>query len=194
MIICHDPKLIYIAVPKTGSTATWMMLQTIGAKRIEHNGRGHHDPFITPEIKKDYFLFATVRCPFRRAVSRYLYVRRHPWHPVYPIASVNTFTDSIQKARDIGLWESQAAFLAHCTAEIDYLIKHEEGLVEGLRQVPGMQNVEVRVENTSEYTKPWTDFYDDQSEQLVRAYYADTFELLGYPNTIQETLLKYPNS
>jgi len=190
--------MIYIANPKTGSsTVRVWFIDKLGGELVDRKDSRlphspGHDPFITPEIKGEYFLFTTIRCPFRLTVSRYLYTRRHSRHPVYHITSKFGFKDSLRRVMDEGRWPSQTHFLGKCTAKIDLFVRNEDGLFEQLSKLPGWSNIEPCRVNASPYPKPWHEFYDEETEQWVREYYANDFEQLDYPNTVHLARKQYP--
>ncbi len=65
-------KFIYLNTPKAGSSSLAELLRLkFGAKL--YKGRDRHDNRIPPELE-NYFIFASVRHPFARAVSGYSYV------------------------------------------------------------------------------------------------------------------------
>lgn len=66
MIICHDIKVIFVAIPKTGTRSISNVLRKqFGGKTI----REHEQ--IIPEEYMDYFSFCVVRNPYDRICSNY---------------------------------------------------------------------------------------------------------------------------
>ena len=75
MIICHSPKLIFLAVPRTASRA---ITQAIETAFPDCEKRGHHTMTVPEQYRTEvYFKFSSVRNPYSRTVSHYLYRHRN---------------------------------------------------------------------------------------------------------------------
>ena len=77
MIICHDPKFVYYAPPKTGSRSLGAIFQRKGW--IDGQG-GKHDITPPPDARGYHYLL-TVRNPFSRYVSFWRHYQKKTFAP-----------------------------------------------------------------------------------------------------------------
>ena len=73
MLINHERKFIYLAIPRTGSTSITRGL----FKHFEGSIKAGHHRMDVPEHCRDYFIFTTVRNPYHRILSHYRHRHKH---------------------------------------------------------------------------------------------------------------------
>lgn len=76
-IVCKDPDIIFVHVPKTGGTSIseWLMENAPGCKSntVKTFYSKHYPYFLFDNEHKKYFSFGIVRNPWERMVSGYFY-------------------------------------------------------------------------------------------------------------------------
>ena len=76
-IVCKDPDIIFVHVPKTGGTSIseWLMENAPGCKSntVKTFYSKHYPYFLFDDEHKKYFSFGIVRNPWERMVSGYFY-------------------------------------------------------------------------------------------------------------------------
>ena len=87
MIVSHELKYVYIAVPKTGSSA----MNTLLTSHFAGEQLGPHHLTVIPQECKDYFVFTGVRNPYCRIKSLWKHARRFVNHRLHCVATDKTF-------------------------------------------------------------------------------------------------------
>lgn len=98
MIVSHELKYVYIAVPKTGSsTMNDLLTWRFAGKYV-----APHHLTVIPKECKDYFVFTVVRNPYSRIRSLWKHARRHSNHRLHDVAVTQEF-------REFCLWHANRA-------------------------------------------------------------------------------------
>ena len=195
-VLCPDYNLLFIGNIRTGSTAISKTLLAkcdgvfIPEKRCVLNGervsKKHstlrqliaHD--LLEQSPDTLFKFVAVRNPYDSIVSKYL-KRRH--REKFSRSSIQTkdvsFRDFVMRNfRDSEPQSMHAAFVDGA----DEVIRFEE-LQEGLSRVLDRAKApefELPVINRTEHKDHYSDYYDDETREVVGRVYAEDLERFGY--------------
>lgn len=197
MIICPNFKIVFIAVPKTGTRSIYRVLQD------HYSGRRIQDHLqIVPEQYKNFFTFIVKRNPYDRACSTYWAMcRRNPsfdqygWLANFKLKDLeNTLENflSVAKSRkNYKINHSIQQYKFHNRNRIDQILRFEN-LQEDFNKLPFIKtpvelpriNITVDIKSTPKkvrISRPhWKDIVDDKSIKLINEIYAKDFKLLGY--------------
>ena len=187
MIISHEHKFIFIHIPKTGGAS---MTQTVAKNYPDsliwsnNPAFGDPPPFLkthekTVNVKKyllrdnlnwgEYFKFCTVRNPWARAVSYYFFQFKNQMK----------FNDFIKEKKDVqSNWITDGI---DGEIMVDYVMKLEN-LQEDFDTVCdkiGIPHQQLPHKNKSSH-KHYTEYYDDETREIVAQKYAQDIERFGY--------------
>ena len=191
MRLSHRYKFLYIAPPKTGSTSTRLCLDKytdLKGGPFNKNNDYTKRPYTHAKGKQlklyfeangwdwnDYFKFVVVRNPFPRVLSSFMYNQKRG-----KIPSNIQFIDHI-KSQGITVGSCASFFTTNGVANIDYICKLEN-LQQDFDTVCdriGIPRVKVPHRNKTTH-KHYTEYYDDETRQIVAERYARDIELFGY--------------
>ena len=192
-MIRHDHKFIFIHIPKTGGTSIEGIFKedvggpfegSRGVKRKHASARKMKK--IHPAEWDEYFKFAVVRNPFDLLVSRYHWSR-----DVQCLSSFNEkktfrqFIIAIDRGGFKPKWavpKSQLSFLSvNKEMKMDFIVRFEN-LQEDFNIVCdkiGIPRKELPHINKSNH-KHYTEYYDDETREIVAKRYAKDIEYFGY--------------
>jgi chondroitin 4-sulfotransferase 11 len=193
MIINDDHKFVFIATTKTGSSAIESLLSSYdtGQKITSLMGSyNKHAPLLY--IKKEYpcirnyFKFAFVRNPYDWVVSWYFYRKpRKNENNTKNISFKKWLMDKNSTAYNetgIGLTMSQLDIVSgDKECKMDFIGRFEN-LQEDFNTVCdkiGIPRQELPHKNKSKH-KHYTEYYDDETKQIVAEKYAKDIEYFGY--------------
>ena len=200
-MINHEHEFIFVRVAKTGSTS---ILETLpeGTNQREHCSEVNweydcnHIPLwhLKNNLDKDsydnYFKFAFVRNPFQRAVSTIKYwnnwstgKQRGVWRRGPTFSLKDFFTDKIPKRyinpdKFFSKYGSQYDFTKGCD-----FIGRFENIQEDFNTICDKIGIPRQVlphENKSKHKKHYTEYYDDETKQIITEKYAKDIEYFGY--------------
>lgn len=186
MIISFRHKFIYLAVPKTASISIRAALEPHGAVTVgyacENDPAIAHHEFITPPEFSSYFTFASVRNPYRRALSEYLYCQHTPPNYLHALSMALDFPDWLFYCIARNKRKTQSEMLDGL--RIDAIVKCGHDLAAQLRALPPLAGLDINLptENTSTYERPWREYYTGETVQLVKKWAAKDFVAFGYSN------------
>ena len=181
-MVCHERRFIFAHVPKTGGNSIKQALNLTGHQ---------HDPVSWEQSKyPDYFTFAFVRNPWDRYNSAFWYLRAGGLGPVNgqdQIFKRNhikdlTFKQFTQKWKDkqppIIHFKPQTYFV---DKEIDYIGRVEtmQKDFDNICKIIEIPTQIVQHKNTTKH-KHYTEYYDDETKQIVAKKYAKDIEYFGY--------------
>lgn len=89
MIISQSLKYVYVAVPKTASQSISKLLQT---DFDGHPYGNYHNVVIPPECLS-FYTICSVRHPYTRAISLYMYAKANKRHRCYELANTLSFEE-----------------------------------------------------------------------------------------------------
>jgi hypothetical protein len=189
-MISHKYGYIFVHVPKCGGTSFEKFLFEIeGVSRPDYLGNlskenkrkyfldhrknqvhcFHSEIDIT--LREEYFSFSIVRNPFDRVVSEYT------WDPQFKNISFLDFLNMQNK------WQPR-----HKNAQVDFMDKHLNfiGRFENLQDdfnticdKIGIPQRELPHKNKGKH-KHYTEYYDDETREIVAEKYAKDLECFGY--------------
>jgi len=185
-------KFIYIHIPKCGGTT---INETLGlVSRSKHikgtNGHGnmhYHEPL----LKKGYFCFSFTRNPFKRVCSLYHFFNTDkcmrwagPNKKTHELIKKLSFKEFVMKLSEFKYdqhFTEQYKFLSHPIYKVNFI-----GKVETMQQdfniicdKIGIPRQQLPQKNKSKH-KHYTEYYDDETRQIVAEKYAKDIEYFGY--------------
>jgi len=189
-MINHKHKFIFVHIPKTGGRSIEKALANYGIDDIvRRHGNGklknphftinkYLDTYIDFDLKS-YFWFTTIRNPYERFVSEYFYSKRQK-------KTVSSFKewvifDEIEQTSYPLHSASQLSFTSSERRQIDYTIRFEN-LQQDFNFVCdkiGIPRQQLPHENKTKH-KHYTEYYDDETREIVAQKYAKDIEYFGY--------------
>lgn len=202
MIVSFTNRFIFIAVPRTGSTATFQALQSVGAAVVPYRGKGgcygldsngFHDPYVPGELET-YFTFAGCRNPYTRMVSHYLFAQTSERHRLHALATFTTFPEFADMAIATRQLTTQADFLGD--TRVDAHVAMESGIAQQIQMLPCIQPtvLSVPICNNTVCEKPWYAHYNRSAIALVREWAAADFAKYGYSTDFADAVWNTPPS
>ena len=197
-MISHKHKFIFVHINKTGGKSIELAL---GADLSELHGQPRHVKHGTPHQWKypkywnTYFTFTFVRNPWSRAVSAYFfYLKRTQSKQKYLSASrQNGFTEFILqnpeflKTKSSSMVDSLTHYI-FTMCQMDWIVSDYDfiGRFENLQEdfnvvcdKIGIPKQQLPHKNKSKH-KHYTEYYDDETKQIVAEKYAKDIEYFGY--------------
>lgn len=193
MIISHKHKFIYIAIPKTGTTTIHNAFSnldddTLFIERLNKNQKDKVNQFIYKHIEATdlekqienfdkYFKFTFVRNPYARAVSWVYYYFRNNKINLHE----HSFKELIFKCPD-WIWTCQRKFIFEDNKNLMNFVGKIENLQEDFNVVCDKIKIpqqQLPHKNKSKH-KSYTEYYDDETRQIVAEKYAKDIEYFGY--------------
>ena len=199
MIISHKHKFIYFKAQKVAGTSTEIILgnfcgdqdivtpifppvERIKGARNYEGFRNHNIPKyiknkIGSEIFNSYFKFITVRNPFDRAVSWY-------WYKYSESRLRKSFRDFVLKTRCAGLVSFSNWLFVENKCLIDDYVRYER-LEADTKRILGKwfdYDIAFPTAKTKERKsdKHYTEYYDDETREIIAKKYAKDIEHFGY--------------
>ena len=145
----------------------------------------HHIPlflskkYLPPDKYNDYFKFGFVRNPFARMVSAYKYDRKFPTSPATKLSFKEWVPMTYEKHGVLGKYGLQSVYLDGCDFigrvenlkdDYDYVLNHiDPELHKPLQKL-----------NTTEGKKHYTEYYDEETKDIVSKFNKKDLEYFGY--------------
>ena len=176
-MINHDLKCIFVEVPKTGSTS---IRSIIGQPAKPHLTIVEIQNQVTKQQFDEYFKFAFVRNSWDRELSLYKYILKTPKHYYHKqcLQFVN-FSEYLRK-RQVLL--QQYDFLSNNgEIQVDFIGRFEN-FQQDFNTVCdkiGIPQQQLPHRNKSKH-KHYTEYYDDETREIVAQKYARDIEYFGY--------------
>ena len=192
-VIDHDNKIIFIAVPKTGTSSVESFLRTVLSENsvivrtLERDGTGlkrHSSAREVASIVKDYSDYRTI------AVVRNPYDWYVSWYTFRKLTKTYSTKDmSLKDYLENQHHEGILSFISDKEGNIivDHVIKYEDGLEEGITNIvskllskkltqkfPRLHVSEAR-EN-----RDYKTYYNDETKAIVENLQSDTLKTFGY--------------
>jgi len=196
MRISHKHKFISISIPKTGSTSIRCALDKFSDQksvpREHHDTFYHHTTYSRLQEKldyiDDYFVFAFVRNPWDRLVSQWNYMNRcaqsggnlnYKKRCAKMLESIDSFSQFLKSKHTIEQclnWvQYQNCIGVNYVGKMETMQEHFNAVCDKIG-IPRQQLPHV---NKTKH-KHYTEYYDDETRQIVAEKYARDIEYFGY--------------
>jgi len=180
-MISHTRKYIFVHINKTGGTSVEAKLRKIS----KHHGNKHYNIIKYRNLAnnehgfENYFKFTIVRNPWDRLVSNYFFRKRRGK------STSISFKDWVVKNKFDGCnaKHTQLSWISDETGEliIDFIGRFEN-LQEDFNIICeriGVPHQQLAHKNKSKH-KHYTEYYDEETKQIVAEKYAKDIEYFGY--------------
>ena len=180
MLIAHDHKFVFLGVPRTASTSMHAALHRL-SENFEYFGK--HGMVIPPEYRS-YFTFATVRNPYAREVSHYLYRHTTPGNALNKWAKNWTFAQYVEwnldpKAHPRDFRDKpQSVHLDGTRMDCIMRFENQPQAFYDLPFVPEGFKMPVKLKRLG--GKPWHHYYTAELAARVYAWAQGDFKQYGY--------------
>jgi chondroitin 4-sulfotransferase 11 len=200
-MISHKHKFVFIAVPKTGTTSAERVLHKYC---IHFSYRKKHFTYseylnnkrVRETVNKDYFFFAFVRNPFDRLVSQFKFTGKKWWKKAGLSESSLCFENYVKQIVACNLpfsahrYNSQIksgqgdedwSQLQYLSEDVDFIGRYEN-LQEDFNIICdkiGIPLQQLPHRNSTKH-KHYTEYYDDETREIVAKKYAKDIEYFGY--------------
>ena len=178
-MIDHERKFIFIHIPKTGGNSVKKIL---GIKGHEHK------PFaLYSKNHPDYFSFAFTRNPWDRLVSAFHYIKRGGINE-YDQRMCDKYIGGISFTEFVLKYQKKMPPVTHFCFQWKFLDGDVDfvGKCENLQQdfnivcdKIGIPHQKLPYKNKSKH-KHYTEYYDDETRQIVAEKYTKDIEYFGY--------------
>ena len=175
---------VFVHIPRTAGTSLTRALDIkrpkLRRKLVERYGpvlTFGHRMLPNLQLPEDSFTFAFCRNPYDRAVSMWAFSQRAKGQPEMTFLEwcknlpAWTWGQRVRIPQSDWLGDQEPDFLG----SFENLAEDVDRLCDAL----GMERRELPHENQSE-RGPWQDYYDAESQRIIRDYYAIDFERFGY--------------
>lgn len=197
-MINHKHKFIFLHVPKTGGTSIENMFNKNYHSNQQHHSLAWHKNRHS-KIYEEYFKFSIIRNPYDKVISEYL------WHKNDPLKQFKNKFKGLSLADFLGLFFSidktffedkkwsgwfpmhfethripQTLFLDPIS-DLDFVIRFEN-LHEDFNKIcdkTGIPKQQLPHKNKAK-RKHYTEYYDDETREIVAQKYAKDIEYFGY--------------
>lgn len=201
-MINHTHQFIFVKLSKSASTAIMETLKTTLCESIFEKWGHHHILDMISDDTETYYKFTTVRNPYSRLVSRYCFAKEIAHKEQFENLTFKNFvvgghkntpmnTSWVDKSAPhlkglldkVGFFDNQIEWLQNDAGEmlVDFTIK-TENLQQGFNIVCdkiGIPHQEVPHINKTKH-KHYTEYYDDETREIVAQKYAKDIEYFGY--------------
>ena len=198
-MIIHKHKCVFIHIPKNAGSSIEDILSNHGGN-IAKSFRIHYDK-IDETMAKDYFIFSVKRNPYSRMISLWKYwteewvprfasklarseLNKYDWDFSNFCKNFSIFTDVIEKYHK----KERVHFLPQVSindnpnyVKVDFWMRFEN-LQEDFDIICdriGIPRQELPYKNKSKH-KHYTEYYDEETKQIVAEKYAKDIEYFGY--------------
>ena len=192
MRISHKHKFIFISVPKTGSESVRAALDSFSDVHSSTGIYAHHKTYaqiiIDFNYAKDYTCFGVCRNPFDRCVSHWFHIKKHAQNNKHHygdlcrqiLKNTSHFKDylaSENTVRPCFNWLSSNG----SDIDVDFIGKLEN-IQEDFKTICekiGIPQQQLPHTNKTKH-KHYTEYYDEETKQIVAEKYAKDIEYFGY--------------
>ncbi|MEE2975632.1 MAG: sulfotransferase family 2 domain-containing protein [Thermodesulfobacteriota bacterium] len=165
----HPYKFVYFVIHKNGTRSIFNLF----------NFKQESFKFYDPNMYKDYFTWTMVRNPWDRLVSAYINKASKKYGPWSKFENL-TFSDFIYNKE--GIENSHTCIQnTQIPPDIDFIGKYEnfQEDFDIICDKIGIPRHELPHKNASKH-KHYTEYYDDETRQIVAEKYAKDIEYFGY--------------
>ena len=195
MRISHKHKFISISIPKTGSTSIRYSLDKFADQKSVSNGNDtfyHHSTYSRLQERldyiDDYFVFAFVRNPWDRLASQWNYMNSYAQsgsdlnYKKYcnkMLESIDSFSQFLKSKQTIGQcinWvQHQNSVAVNYVGKME-TIQYDFDIICDKLNLPR----QVLPHHNKTNKKHYTEYYDDETLEIVAQKYAKDIEYFGY--------------
>tara|TARA_Y100000310_G_C20552192_1_gene748657 strand:+ start:306 stop:866 length:561 start_codon:yes stop_codon:yes gene_type:complete len=182
-MISEKHRCIFIHVPKTGGNSIKTIL---GLHRHLHSPASHKPE----ELLSEYFSFSFVRNPWDRLVSSYVYLKNGGMGSKLDMDAKEKYIDNFKTFKDFVLNIDQTGLpnqqhLRQQTfwidRELDFIGKFENLQQDFNKVCDKLDILKQELPHTNKTNhKHYTEYYDDETRQIVAEKYAKDIEYFGY--------------
>ena len=197
-MINHDKMFVFVQIPKTGGTSIADLLSINpmprGWDNVTKKYRQHftiseliENTCLTTEQSDFYFKFAFVRNPWDRLLSEYIYRKRVHTGGLFSRISLKEMLTTKWTTR-----QRHMSIKQHIRPQCEYVYDNNHQLVDFIGRFENLQEdfnticdkigipqQQLPYKNKSKH-KHYTEYYDDETRELVAEYYAEDIEYFGY--------------
>jgi len=182
MFIHNGRKIIFLAIPKTGTRSVYQWMESIGGRRL------HDHSHCIPGNIKHFSRFSIIRNPYSRAVSFYRSLSSMPERKkrgrrdIPDISSIELFLEDYSISPRHTAGKKQSLYLRQ---GIDYILRFES-LGSDFAALPFVRSGEEDLPeiNTSREkdgsSNHFVEFLSDNAIKTINQFYAEDFERTGY--------------
>ena len=186
-MISHKHKCIFIHIPSTSGTSIEKVFDVTNkfwdhpeTKQEKHWNASQTRKFVGEKVWNDYFKFTVVRNPWDWIISHYLKSEPYfQWTNIHTGKSLAYFLRHFKSAPwEFG--ERMSDYLDH--GELDFIARLENRK-EDLKHISEKLGFDVdqnKRERVNSKRKHYTEYYDDESRDIVAEKYAKDIEYFGY--------------
>ena len=184
-------KFIFIHIPKCGGTTINETLGLVASTEHTKGTNGHGNMhYHEPLLKKGYFCFSFTRNPFKRVCSLYHFFntdkcmrwsQNRKTHELIKKLSFKEFVMKLSEFKYDQHFTEQYKFLSHPIYKVNFI-----GKVETMQQdfniicdKLGIPQQQLPHKNKTKH-KHYTEYYDDETRQIVAEKYTRDIEVFGY--------------
>jgi chondroitin 4-sulfotransferase 11 len=184
-MICHEHKFIHVHIHRTGGTS---IERRFGHKSYDHRGINKYIEEYGKEVWDNYFTFAFTRNPWDRILGTYQWNRqiaRAPLRERYGFDSMS-FRDFVFRYKK--LYKNNPQANSHCK----WLVENNKPIVDYIGRFEnyqsdydiicdriGIPRHRLPHVNKTDH-KHYTEYYDDETKQVVADLYPDDIEYFEY--------------
>jgi len=200
-LISHEHKFVFIHIPKTaGSSIELFFEKKLGVPKNQcadpKGCPGIHYDELTDDICSEYFMFTFVRNPWARMVSLHKYwffnrpyynrrIGHLPKDFKYFCDNTEHVFDHLPSAERVHILpQVDLNGNGDCMKYVDYVgrfenLKEDFNIICDKLGVSGVKR-KLRHRRSSHTKKPYWEYYDDETRQIVAEKYAKDIEYFGY--------------
>lgn len=196
-MICHKHKFIFVHIPKCAGTSIESMYNVWSDKNTEEKyyvGKHRQHYFLDTILKThpectDYYKFTFVRNPYSRILSEYTYIKK-TMHNGAHFASDQKFDLTFKDfCLDLTNNMKKYCYPYHETRAIDYFTGTKfnyVGRMENLQRDFSIicKHIGLPVRSVPHVNETrhehYTEYYDDQTREIVAKHYAEDINFFGY--------------
>jgi len=172
MAVLLPGKFLYLATPRTASTATVLALHTLGARTVPG---GHHVGLEAVADHGEETVFTAIRNPYDVLVSWYVRMDRTKDFPVSMAHFVRTY-----EHEDFARGDPPSLFY-HCAPEVEVLRWETlQDDLDALLTRLGLSPVRLPRDNVTPKKRPWIDYYDAEAFRAVHERFGHDLDAWGY--------------
>jgi len=185
-MVNHDFRYIYISVPRTGTTSIVCAIEPDGHERKpgrKHRAISQIEEEITEDQFNQYFKFGYVRNPWDWSLSFYLYITSNKGHFRHEqLCQYSSFSEYLKSTRE-PIGRPQSSYFTNSTGNItvDYIGRFEniQRDFDTICDKIGRPRQQLLHKNKTK-REHYTEYYDDETREIVAQKYARDIELFGY--------------